>query len=63
MGVTEDVKNMLNLQNKYIEELDKIPAKYHQVTTLILNNNHLKNLRGIEQFSKLKKLSAADNDV
>lgn len=40
-----------------------IPMKYKRVHTLVLNNNHLKNLRGVEQFTRIKKLDVADNEV
>lgn len=63
LGHGEQRTAILNLQNQYIEEIDTIPMKYKRVHTLVLNNNHLKNLRGVEQFARIKKLDVADNEV
>jgi len=63
MTAVEENAKMLNLQNQFIEELDRVPAKYKRINTLILSNNHLKTLRGIEQFPRLKKLVAVENEV
>ena len=63
MVATEEMAKTLNLQGQYIEELDQVPPKYKKITSLILSNNHLRSLRGVEQFPKLKKLIACDNAV
>jgi hypothetical protein len=56
-------ENILNLTNQFIYEIDTIPPRFQKVERLVLNNNHLKSLRGIEQFKDVKRLSLVDNEV
>jgi len=63
MVAAEKMAKLLNLQGQYIEEIDQVPPKYKKIDSLILSNNHLRSLRGVEQFPKLKKLIACDNAV
>lgn len=44
-----------------ISELDAVPEQYQEAETLYLSQNNLCSLQGIQQFTCLKVLSAADN--
>lgn len=56
-------ENKISIVQKFVSEIDLLPKKFHKVETLYLSSNNIKSLEGLQQFSNLKNLSLANNEV
>ena len=54
---------MLKVENYGIKEIDDLPQKNRNIDLINLNQNCIKSLRGITQFTSLKKLIVSNNEV
>ncbi|XP_044747832.1 centrosomal protein of 97 kDa [Coccinella septempunctata] len=60
----EDVSQVLNLSNKKLKKINKLPLEESQnVTSLILDDNELQRLDNIDSFLKVQKLSIVRNQL
>lgn len=57
----EDSK--ISVVQKFINEIDSLPKRFTKIETLYLSNNNIKTLEGLQQFSNLKNLSLANNEI
>ncbi|QDZ18223.1 hypothetical protein HOP50_01g07250 [Chloropicon primus] len=53
----------LSAVNKQVCVIDKLPGKYKATRVLLLSNNYIRNLGGLQQFRSLKTLSLSNNLV
>ena len=53
--------NRLSAVNRQVCKLDKLPDKYRTTQVLLLSNNYIKDLAGLQQFKSLKTLSLSNN--
>ena len=48
---------------KFINRIDLLPQRFQKVETLYLSSNNITTLDGLQQFTRLKNLSLANNEV
>ena len=53
----------IQVVNRNVNEIDRIPEQYQGASTIYLSNNSIIDLSGIEQFQQVRTLSLAHNDV
>lgn len=56
-------ENKISVVQKFVSEIDLLPKKFLKVETLYLSSNNIRTLEGLQQFSNLKNLSLANNEV
>lgn len=56
-------ENKISVVQKFVSEIDPMPKKFLKVETLYLSSNNIRTLDGLQQFSNLKNLSLANNEV
>jgi len=56
-------ENKISIVQKFVSQIDEIPKKFRNIETLYLSNNNIRSLDGLEQFSRLKNVSLAHNEV
>ncbi len=55
--------NKIAVVQKFVSQIDEMPKKFRNIETLYLSNNNIKTLDGLEQFTRLKNVSLAHNEV
>ena len=53
----------IQVVNRNVNEIDRVPEQYQGASTIYLSNNSIIDLSGIEQFQQVRTLSLAHNDV
>lgn len=53
----------LDLKGRGIQELDEVSTQHRDLEALILDNNQIEDLQGIQQFQNVKQLSLINNQV
>lgn len=56
-------ENKISVVQKFVNEIDLLPKKFHKIETLYLSSNNIRTLEGLQQFSSLKNLSLANNEI
>ena len=55
--------NRLSAVNRQVSTIDKLPDKCKTTQVLLLSNNYIKDLTGLQQFKQLKTLSLSNNAI
>jgi len=53
----------LDIKGRGIQELDDVSEHHRDLETLLLDNNRIEDLQGIQQFQNIKHLSLINNQV
>ena len=55
--------NRISAVNRQVYKIDKLPQKCKTTLVLLLSNNYIKDLSGLQQFENLKTLSLSNNAI